>query len=261
MKNRSCACCGAALDILQQERADRWCEDKCRQKYLRRWRDENIAAQPPMPPPLGEAVRRTANECKHCERYEDRYFCECYSPAESVVRELHEIIRHIHANDGSRYTLTLGGARYYMERIEGEETRARAAILIEAMETALTDPEVWQSRPLTARQLAAEAAERAMEKFAHAIFGRGWLEITFDATARGVRVPKRLRGREEVTFIFGFDLPIPIPDLFVDATGISGTLSFKGRPYPCYVPWTAVYDLERIVNESESSEVDHALAG
>ena len=41
----------------------------------------------------------------------------------------------------------------------------------------------------------------------------------------------------------GLDMPVPIPDLRVDEEGIFGTLSFKGIPFTCFVPWVAVFAL------------------
>ncbi|MDB4976398.1 MAG: Stringent starvation protein [Myxococcaceae bacterium] len=41
----------------------------------------------------------------------------------------------------------------------------------------------------------------------------------------------------------GLDMPVPIPDLRVDEEGIFGTLSFKGVPFSCFVPWGAVFAL------------------
>ena len=38
-------------------------------------------------------------------------------------------------------------------------------------------------------------------------------------------------------------MPVPIPDLRVDDEGIFGTLSFKGIPFSCFVPWGAVFAL------------------
>lgn len=38
-------------------------------------------------------------------------------------------------------------------------------------------------------------------------------------------------------------MPVPIPDLRVDEEGIFGTLSFKGIPFSCFVPWASVFAL------------------
>lgn len=38
-------------------------------------------------------------------------------------------------------------------------------------------------------------------------------------------------------------MPVPIPDLRVDDEGVFGTLSFKGQPFTCSVPWNAVFAL------------------
>jgi hypothetical protein len=38
-------------------------------------------------------------------------------------------------------------------------------------------------------------------------------------------------------------MPVPIPDLQVDAEGIYGTLSFNRSPFTCQVRWDAVFAL------------------
>ena len=38
-------------------------------------------------------------------------------------------------------------------------------------------------------------------------------------------------------------MPVPIPDLRIDQEGVFGTLSFKGVPFACFVPWAAVFAL------------------
>lgn len=56
-------------------------------------------------------------------------------------------------------------------------------------------------------------------------------------------IPPHLRGQTQVVFQVGLSMPVPISDLKVDDEGFSGTLSFKGKPYTCYVPWRAVFAL------------------
>lgn len=38
-------------------------------------------------------------------------------------------------------------------------------------------------------------------------------------------------------------MPVPIPDLRIDEEGVFGTLSFKGVPFTCFVPWAGVFAL------------------
>lgn len=68
----------------------------------------------------------------------------------------------------------------------------------------------------------------------------GDVNITFDGTAPGVIVPVWLLDRTAVTLQIGHDLPIPIPDLKVELDRVSGTLSFKGEPFFCSVPFSAI---------------------
>jgi hypothetical protein len=58
-----------------------------------------------------------------------------------------------------------------------------------------------------------------------------------------VLVPSRLRSQPQVVLQVGLDMPVPIPDLRVDDAGVFGTLSFKGVPFSCFVPWGAVFAL------------------
>ena len=52
-----------------------------------------------------------------------------------------------------------------------------------------------------------------------------------------------LRLQAQVVLQVGLDMPVPIPDLRVDEEGVFGTLSFKGVPFTCFVPWGAVFAL------------------
>jgi len=57
----------------------------------------------------------------------------------------------------------------------------------------------------------------------------------------GGGIPAFLRLQDQVILQFGLDMPVPIPDLNWDDYCVMGTLSFKGVPYFCEVPWSAVY--------------------
>jgi stringent starvation protein B len=72
---------------------------------------------------------------------------------------------------------------------------------------------------------------------------RGSVFIHLDPRKSGVLVPARLRSQAQVVLQIGLDMPVPIPDLRVDEEGVFGTLSFKGVPFTCFVPWGAVFAL------------------
>jgi stringent starvation protein B len=72
---------------------------------------------------------------------------------------------------------------------------------------------------------------------------RGSVFVHLDPRRPGVLVPARLRSQAQVVLQIGLDMPVPIPDLRVDEEGIFGTLSFKGIPFTCFVPWAAVFAL------------------
>lgn len=71
----------------------------------------------------------------------------------------------------------------------------------------------------------------------------GSVFVHLDPRRPGVLVPARLRNQAQVVLQIGLDMPVPIPDLRVDEEGIFGTLSFKGIPFSCFVPWDGVFAL------------------
>lgn len=79
------------------------------------------------------------------------------------------------------------------------------------------------------------------EDFARALLLRGVVFLHLDPRTEGVKVPPWLSQQAQLVLSIGLDLPIPIPDLRVDAEGVFGTLSFGGSPYGCTVPWEAVF--------------------
>ncbi len=83
----------------------------------------------------------------------------------------------------------------------------------------------------------------AKKDVARALLLRGSVFVHLDPRRPGVLVPARLRNQAQVVLQIGLDMPVPIPDLRVDEEGIFGTLSFKGIPFSCFVPWGAVFAL------------------
>jgi stringent starvation protein B len=83
----------------------------------------------------------------------------------------------------------------------------------------------------------------AKKDVSRALLLRGSVFIHLDPRKSGVLVPARLRSQAQVVLQIGLDMPVPIPDLRVDEEGVFGTLSFKGVPFTCFVPWSAVFAL------------------
>lgn len=76
-----------------------------------------------------------------------------------------------------------------------------------------------------------------------ALLLRGTVFIHLDPRKPGVVVPQRLKMQAQVVLQVGLDMPVPIPDLHRDNEKVSGTLSFKGVPFTCTIPWSAVFAL------------------
>jgi len=83
----------------------------------------------------------------------------------------------------------------------------------------------------------------AKKDVARALLLRGSVFIHLDPRTDQVVVPERLRRQPQVVLQVGLDMPVPIPDLRVDDAGVYGTLSFKGVPFTCFVPWEGVFAL------------------
>ena len=88
-----------------------------------------------------------------------------------------------------------------------------------------------------------EPAAPPKKDVASALLLRGSVFVHLDPRVDGVRVPEWLRQQPQLVLQIGLDMPIPIPDLRVDADGVYGTLSFQQRPFLCTVQWKAVFAL------------------
>lgn len=65
-------------------------------------------------------------------------------------------------------------------------------------------------------------------------------------------LPKHLNG--SIRLNIGLNMPIPVPDLCVDESGISCTLSFSRTPHYVVIPWSAVEGF------MDSEEADRQIA-
>lgn len=76
---------------------------------------------------------------------------------------------------------------------------------------------------------------------ARALLLKGSVFLHLDPRRDGVIVPAEYKRQAQLVLQVGLDLPVPIPDLRVDRTGVRGTLSFQRAPFTCSVPWDAVF--------------------
>jgi stringent starvation protein B len=77
--------------------------------------------------------------------------------------------------------------------------------------------------------------------FIEELIGQGPILVYVDARVESVDVPEYLRKDPRLMLRFGYGLTPPIHDLTIDDDGIRGTLTFRGTPYACVLPWVAVY--------------------
>jgi stringent starvation protein B len=67
--------------------------------------------------------------------------------------------------------------------------------------------------------------------------------IHLDPRADAVQVPAWFKKQPQLVLQVGLNMAVPIPDLHVDETGLSCTLSFNRAPFFCMIPWPAVFAL------------------
>ena len=75
------------------------------------------------------------------------------------------------------------------------------------------------------------------------LLAQGSLFVHLDPRADTAVVPQWYSSEPQLVLQIGFDMPVPIRDLEVDADGIYGTLSFNRSPFTCTVQWDAVFAL------------------
>jgi stringent starvation protein B len=67
--------------------------------------------------------------------------------------------------------------------------------------------------------------------------------VHLDPRSEEVRVPSAHRGEPRLVLRFGYNLSPPILDLALEDKGLVGTLTFRGVPFRCEIPWSAVFAL------------------
>jgi stringent starvation protein B len=67
--------------------------------------------------------------------------------------------------------------------------------------------------------------------------------VHLDPRKDGVRIPDSFAGQPQLVLRFGFGLSPPIHDLTIDDEAVHGTLTFRGTPFGCVIPWTAIFAL------------------
>jgi stringent starvation protein B len=72
-----------------------------------------------------------------------------------------------------------------------------------------------------------------------ALLDRGLVMIHVDARRSGVAVPEYLS--TEYHLRLNLSYRFALPDLQIDAWGVRATLSFRGSPFSCRIPWEAVF--------------------
>ncbi len=67
---------------------------------------------------------------------------------------------------------------------------------------------------------------------------QGMVLVTLDARQQGVDVPPHLRDDAQLRLNLSYRFGLPMA---IDDAGVDATLTFSGSPYPCRLPWRALY--------------------
>lgn len=76
-----------------------------------------------------------------------------------------------------------------------------------------------------------------------ALLERSTVFIHLDPRGDDVGVPKWFKDQAQLVLQIGLNMPVPIRDLLIDDEAVSCTLSFNRSPFPCFLPWKAIYAL------------------
>jgi stringent starvation protein B len=153
-----------------------------------------------------------------------------------------EALRHV-ARTGAL------SARVTRARDEGPDRLVRDAFdmgLVEREEfvrlTGKTPEEIEPLPPLD-EEVAASLSAPLPEKrsVVDAMLKDGPVLLHLDARRAGVRVPPDLAPDPALVLRVGHNLTPAIPDLVIDEEGMRATLTFRGVPHACVVPWSALF--------------------
>jgi stringent starvation protein B len=76
-----------------------------------------------------------------------------------------------------------------------------------------------------------------------ALLDQGMVMMHLDARRAGVEVPSYLG--HEAHLRLNLSYRFLLNDLLIDDWGVGATLSFRGQPFPCRIPWGALFALTR----------------
>ena len=105
---------------------------------------------------------------------------------------------------------------------------------------------LWRKTPRQAMGLAMSDVPRRLppkKEVATALLEEQSLFVHLDPRREGVVVPKWFMGQPQLVLQVGLNMAIQIPDLAIDDSGVTCTLSFNRSPFWCHLPWSAVYAL------------------
>lgn len=125
----------------------------------------------------------------------------------------------------------------------------RCWLLLGAILVGCTTHRTPESTPPAASAPVARSEKAAV---ARQLIAQGEILVNLDPRRPGVIVPDEFKSEPRLVLAYGLDMDPPIPDLDIREDGISATLSFHGKPFKTYVPWTSVF---AIVDENQNGRL------
>jgi stringent starvation protein B len=80
------------------------------------------------------------------------------------------------------------------------------------------------------------------------LLDRGMVMVHLDATQQGVDVPNM--HADSAALALNLSYRFRIPDFRVDDEGVYASLSFNREPYPCRLPWHAIFAIRSHVDDT-----------
>jgi hypothetical protein len=104
------------------------------------------------------------------------------------------------------------------------------AVVAHALRLADEGPTMSPTQPLPPKK-----------EVALALLERSSVYVHLDPRHAAVVVPPWFKKQPQLVLQIGLNMPVPIPDLRLDDSGLSCTLSFNRSPFFCVVPWASVF--------------------
>jgi len=118
-----------------------------------------------------------------------------------------------------------------------------------------TDPPERTGKRRGAAKASEAASAREKRAMLERLLDKGLVMVHLDARLPGVAVPKNLK--DDPHLRLNLSWRFHIPDFTIDNAHVFASLSFGGVPFPCDIPWRAVFAMSSQVSDEAYLWPDH----